>query len=111
MHGNPLFLKLLDGLLPTTSMLMALFKVGGGPVCVAHRHGELVAALALSSAAAGAEMRRHLAELERSLISTVARTPPLRDLFGGCRERAAEDSAQDPDVRGIEARAETRLPP
>lgn len=91
MHGNPLFLKLLDSLLPTTSMLMALFKVGGGPVCVAHRHVDLIAALALSSTAAGTEMRRHLGELQGALISATAPSlpPPLRDLFGAYRERPA----------------------
>ncbi len=88
MHGNPLFLKLLDSLLPTTSMLMALFKVGGGPVCVAHRHVDLIAALSLSSSAAGTEMRRHLGELQGALTSATAPTlaPPLRDLFGAYRE-------------------------
>jgi DNA-binding GntR family transcriptional regulator len=89
MHGNPLFLKLLESLLPTTSMLMALFKVGGGPVCVAHRHIELVAALAQSSSAAGTEMRRHLAELQGALVlaTAAAPAPPLRDLFGAYREQ------------------------
>lgn len=92
MHGNPLFLKLLDGLLPTTSLLMVFFKVGGGPVCVAHRHVDLIAALARSSGAAGTEMRRHLAELQGSLTSAAAPPPLLpllRDLFGACREPPA----------------------
>ncbi|MBT9489135.1 MAG: GntR family transcriptional regulator [Rubrivivax sp.] len=82
MHGNPLFTRLLDSLLPTTSMLMALYKVGGGPVCVAHRHADLVDALAADGATGAAEMRRHLKELERSL--TKGRAPaatPLRDVF------------------------------
>jgi DNA-binding GntR family transcriptional regulator len=89
MHGNPLFLKLLEGLLPTTSMLMAVFKVGGGPVCVAHRHVELISALARSSAAAGTEMRRHLAELQGCLTTTTTTAnseTPLRDVFGAYRE-------------------------
>ena len=90
MHGNPLFLKLLDGLLPSTSVLMALFKVGGGPVCVAHRHIDLVAALGRSSAAAGTEMKRHLAELQSSLTAAPAHAAaPLRDLFGAYREGPA----------------------
>jgi DNA-binding GntR family transcriptional regulator len=86
MHGNPLFLKLLDALLPSTSVLMALFKVGGGPVCVQHRHLDLVGALSRSSAAAGTEMKKHLAELQASL--TPAPSPgaaPLRDLFKAYR--------------------------
>lgn len=88
MHGNPLFLKLLEGLLPTTSMLMAVFKVAGGPVCVAHRHVELIAALAQSSPAAGAEMRRHLAELQGALTVAEPAAAPLRDLFGAYRDSA-----------------------
>jgi DNA-binding GntR family transcriptional regulator len=88
MHGNPLFLKLLDGLLPSTSVLMALFKVGGGPVCVQHRHVDLVAALGRSAAAAGHEMKKHLAELQSSLTTAQAvRAAPLRDLFGAYREQ------------------------
>ncbi len=90
MHGNPLFLKLLDGLLPSTSMLMATFKARGGPACVAHRHVDLVAALGRSAHAAGAEMKRHLAELQLSLTrAPAAPQPPLRDLFGAYREGAS----------------------
>ncbi len=82
MHGNPLFTRLLDSLLPTTSMLMALYKVGGGPVCVAHRHADLVDALAASGTAGAAEMRRHLKELERSLTrGDRPASTPLRDVF------------------------------
>ena len=33
MHGNPVFGRLLNGLLPTTSLLMARFKVCGAPAC------------------------------------------------------------------------------
>jgi DNA-binding GntR family transcriptional regulator len=67
--GNPVFVRLLDELLPTTSLLMALYQQPGRPVCVAHRHEELIAALQGSSPAQGAaEMRRHLDELERSLV-------------------------------------------
>jgi DNA-binding GntR family transcriptional regulator len=79
MHGNPVFLRLLDGVLPITSMLMALSKAGGGQVCVAHRHVELIEALNGSSSTAAAEMRKHLAELERALTRGVqALVPPPR---------------------------------
>ncbi len=97
MHGNPLFLKLLDGLLPSTSVLMALFKVGGGPVCVQHRHTDLVAALGRSPAAAGSEMKKHLAELQSSLtVAPAAGSAPLRDLFGAYREPPASASTSTP---------------
>lgn len=93
MHGNPVFVRLLDALIPSTSLLMARFKIGGGPVCVAHRHAELVDALARGGAAAGVEMRRHLLELERSLTRTGERqarsSGALRDLFAAYREPTA----------------------
>lgn len=96
MHGNPVFVRLLDALIPTTSLLMARFKVGGGPVCVAHRHAEMIDALARDGAAAGAEMRRHLAELERSLTRHDERPAraggALRDLFAAYREPGRTDS-------------------
>lgn len=76
MHGNPVFLRLLDGVLPITSMLMALSKAGGGQVCVAHRHVELIEALHGSSSAAATEMRKHLAELERALTRGVQALTP-----------------------------------
>jgi DNA-binding GntR family transcriptional regulator len=76
MHGNPVFLRLLDGLLPTTSLLMAMSKAGGGQVCVAHRHVELIHALDGSAHGAANEMRRHLMELERSLGRTLAAAQP-----------------------------------
>lgn len=80
MHGNPVFLRLLDGLLPTTSMLMAMSKAGGGgQVCVAHRHVELIHALHGSPGGAASEMRRHLVELERSLGRTLAGARPRQD--------------------------------
>jgi DNA-binding GntR family transcriptional regulator len=79
MHGNPVFLRLLDGLLPTTSLLMAMSKAGGGQVCVAHRHVELIHALHGSPGGAASEMRRHLVELERSLGRTLAGALPRRD--------------------------------
>jgi DNA-binding GntR family transcriptional regulator len=89
MHGNPLFTRLLDSLLPTTSMLMARFKIGGAPACVAHRHAELIDALATDSPGAAAEMRRHLKELEQSLTQTRPPQRPLRDVFAGYREDEA----------------------
>lgn len=87
LHGNPVFERLLDGLLPTTSMLMARFTAQGGAVCVAHRHVELVAALERGSRPAAAEMKQHLDELERSLTADDARPRgrPLREAFAGCR--------------------------
>jgi DNA-binding GntR family transcriptional regulator len=87
LHGNPVFLRLLDALLPSTSVLMARFVAAGQPVCTAHRHIDLVGALARSGTAAAAEMKQHLAELERSLGRTEAPPArPLRDLFAGYRE-------------------------
>ncbi len=93
MHGNPLFVRWLDGVLPTTSLLMAAYKVGGGPVCVAHRHAELLQALCSDGPGAAAEMRRHLKELEQSLTGPRAPARPLRDVFGAYRENAAEPPA------------------
>ena len=46
---------------------MALYQTDGHPGCVAHRHVELIDALQDSGARAAVEMRRHLAELERSI--------------------------------------------
>jgi DNA-binding GntR family transcriptional regulator len=89
MAGNPVFVRLLDGLLPTTSMLLALYRPAGRPVCVAHRHEELLAALGGSGAAAAAEMRRHLGEIEQSLHGTPGAAPPLRDVFAAYRPRAS----------------------
>lgn len=95
LHGNPLFCRLLDTLLPTTSLLMASFKTGGGPPCVAHRHAELLEALQVNGAAAAAEMRRHLKELEQSLTGPQSAPTPLRDVFAAYREGegAAADEA------------------
>jgi DNA-binding GntR family transcriptional regulator len=68
MNGNPVFVRLIEGLLPTTSLLMALYQTEGHPGCVAHRHVELIDALQDSSGArAATEMRRHLRELELSI--------------------------------------------
>ena len=78
--GNPVFLRLLDELLPTTSLLMALHDAPRQPACVAHRHVDLLAAFARSGVAAAAEMRRHLVEVERSLVP--------RDAFARYREAA-----------------------
>ncbi|AOF84335.1 bacterial regulatory s, gntR family protein [Hydrogenophaga sp. RAC07] len=86
MHGNPVFGRLLNGLLPTTSLLMARFKVDGGQVCVAHRHVDVIDALLRGSAPAAAEMRKHLVELERSLVDTPVRGRRLRDAFAAYRD-------------------------
>lgn len=86
MHGNPLLLQLLDSLLPGTSILMARFAAQGAPVCVAHRHVELLAALERGGSAAAAEMKQHLAELEHLLAGDAAPERPLRDAFGPYRE-------------------------
>lgn len=85
LHGNPVFVRLIDELLPTTSMLIALHQPLGRPVCVAHRHVELIAALQGGPARAASEMRRHLAELEKSLESPALTTKPLRDVFAAYR--------------------------
>jgi DNA-binding GntR family transcriptional regulator len=69
MSGNPVFVHLVEGLLPTTSLLMAIYQPDGHPGCVAHRHVELIAALQEGGARAATEMRRHLAELERSIAA------------------------------------------
>jgi DNA-binding GntR family transcriptional regulator len=67
MNGNPVFVRLIEGLLPTTSLLMALYQTEGHPGCAAHRHVELIDALQNSGARAASEMRRHLRELELSI--------------------------------------------
>jgi len=87
MSGNPIFVRLLEELLPTTSLLMALYKAPGEPMCVAHSHELLLSTFAHSRAAAAAtEMRRHLNEIERSLSQPAKRSPtPLRDVFKAYR--------------------------
>jgi DNA-binding GntR family transcriptional regulator len=87
MSGNPLFVRMLDELLPTTSLLMALYKAPGEPMCVLHSHRALLAALdGASAATAATEMRRHLNEIERALDAPLPRAAPaLRDVFAGYR--------------------------
>ena len=83
MSGNPIFVRLLEDLLPTTSLLMALYKAPGEPMCVAHSHQQLLVSLCnATGAAAATEMRRHLNEIERSLSRPAAKVAaPLRDVF------------------------------
>jgi DNA-binding GntR family transcriptional regulator len=90
MSGNPIFVRLLEDLLPTTSLLMALYKAPGEPMCVAHSHQQLLATLSASTGAAAAtEMRRHLNEIERSLSQPAQRpAAPLRDVFKAYRSAA-----------------------
>jgi DNA-binding GntR family transcriptional regulator len=88
MSGNPIFVRLLEELLPTTSLLMALYKAPGEPMCVAHSHRTLLQVIAKggTGTAAGTEMRRHLNEIERSLSQPATRTvAPLRDVFKSYR--------------------------
>jgi len=88
MSGNPIFVRLLEELLPTTSLLMALYKAPGEPMCVAHSHRTLLQAIAKggTGTAAGTEMKRHLNEIERSLSQPAPRVvAPLRDVFKSYR--------------------------
>lgn len=80
LSGNPVFLNVLDELLPTTSLLMALDSGTTRALCVDHRHQELLTALVDSGPAAAAEMRRHLREIEQALAR------PRRDAFAAYRE-------------------------
>jgi DNA-binding GntR family transcriptional regulator len=84
MSGNPIFVRLLEELLPTTSLLIALYKAPGEPMCVAHSHRQLLQVLVkgASGAAAATEMRRHLNEIEKSLSQPANKAAPsLRDVF------------------------------
>jgi DNA-binding GntR family transcriptional regulator len=100
MHGNPVLERLLDSLLPTTSVLMSRFAAGGQPVCVAHRHVDLIEALERGGAAAALEMKRHLAELQESLTRPHASAPSaLRDVFAAYREPGQGRPAKAPPVR------------
>lgn len=86
--GNPIFVRVLDDLLPTTTLLMALYTSGTRPACVSHRHAELLDAFARSGAVAANEMRRHLNEIERSLSpgkAEVPRAATRRDPFSAYR--------------------------
>ncbi len=87
MYGNPVYVRMLTGLMPTTSLLMARFKLHGGQVCVAHRHVDLISALLKGSGPAATEMRKHLVELEQSLVAS-PRSPRrrLRDVFSAYRD-------------------------
>ena len=85
MSGNPIFVRLLEELLPTTSLLMALYKAPGEPMCVAHSHRKLVQVIG-KGAGAATEMKRHLNEIERSLSQPVAKPETaLRDVFKAYR--------------------------
>jgi DNA-binding GntR family transcriptional regulator len=91
MSGNPIFVRLLEELLPTTSLLMALYKAPGDPMCVAHSHRTLLQVIAQGTSGAGAatEMRRHLNEIERSLSQPAAKAETaLRDVFKAYRSAA-----------------------
>ena len=88
MSGNPIFVRLLEELLPTTSLLMALYKAPGEPMCVAHSHRQLLQVIVDGATGAGAasEMRRHLNEIERSLSHTAPKPETaLRDVFKSYR--------------------------
>src|SRR4051812_9818390 len=88
MSGNPIFVRLLEELLPTTSLLIALYKAPGEPMCVAHSHRKLLQVIGKGPSGAGAatEMRRHLNEIEKALSQPVSKAAPaLRDVFSNYR--------------------------
>lgn len=106
MHGNPVMVRMLSGLMPTTSLLMARFKLHGGDVCVAHRHVDLISALLKGGNPAATEMRKHLQELEQSLVQGPKPAPrPLRDAFARYREPpvavATNPIATTPDTAAL----------
>ena len=68
--GNPVFVRVMDELLPITTLLMAMYTSGERPACVAHRHIELLDAFDHSGPMAAAEMKRHLAEIAKAIIGT-----------------------------------------
>ena len=73
---------------------MARFKLHGGQVCVSHRHVDLIGALQKGAAPAATEMRKHLIELERSLVSQPKpATRRLRDVFSAYRDTPPTVSA------------------
>ena len=96
--GNPIFVRVLDELLPTTTLLMAAYTSGDRPACVSHRHSELLDAFDQTGAAAAAEMKRHLNEIERSLLPSVllpgaaSRAPVTPSAPPGRRPRRAQDT-------------------
>jgi DNA-binding GntR family transcriptional regulator len=91
--GNPIFVRAIDELLPITTLLMALYTSGQRPACIAHRHAELLDAFGRNGAAAAAEMKRHLNEIERCLLppsAAAVRSLHLpRDTFSAYREPRA----------------------
>lgn len=88
--GNPMLLRMLDGLLPATSLLIALYQSGDQRACAAHRHADLLQALSGTPAQAAAEMRRHLSEIERSLAVKAVAARPLRDVFAPYRDAPSD---------------------
>jgi DNA-binding GntR family transcriptional regulator len=97
MYGNPVYVRMLTGLMPTTSLLMARFKLQGGQVCVVHSHVDLISALLKGSGAAATEMRKHLVELEQSLVSGPRAAPRrLSDVFSAYRESDTPSRAASP---------------
>jgi DNA-binding GntR family transcriptional regulator len=98
MSGNPIFVRLLEELLPTTSLLMALYKAPDEPMCVAHSHQQLLQVIGKGGPGAVSEMRRHLNEIEKSLAPAPSeRSAKLRDVFKAYRDVPA--SKRSPTAR------------